>query len=180
MAWLGNIHRFVQFSTLEWDGVHPLPPIFLTRTLLATKGEPEWPISMEMSKLNIWWAQLPLPWDLLGVPAFHLCWNLPSKIQSCPEKQHQRGPLREEALLWRQDFLPGDRVANKFCLRDSGHKEQKGIWAARWWEKGSGGRRGLEWQSAETVLNIWNLQLYFPLLPLPELHFFFFFFLSPD
>lgn len=129
---------------------------------------------MEMSKLNVWRTQPPPPWDLLGDPV-SISAALPPKIQSCPEKQHQCGPLREEALLWRQNFLPGDRVANKFCLRDSGHKEQKGIWAARWWEKGSRGRRGLEWESAETVLNIWNLQLYFPLLPLPVLHFFFFF-----
>lgn len=25
IAGLGNVHRFVQFSTLEWDEVHPLP-----------------------------------------------------------------------------------------------------------------------------------------------------------
>lgn len=98
--------------------------------------------------------------------------GLLSKIQSYLEKKHQHGLLREEALLFRQNFVPGDCVSNKFCLRESGHKEQKGIWAIRWWEKGSKGRRGLEWGSTETVLNIWNLQLYFS--PFPSQSFIFF------
>jgi len=54
----------------------------------------------------------------------------------------QRGRLREEALLCRQNFLSGDRVANKFCLRESGHKEQKGIGqpnGGRREEEGGGG-----------------------------------------
>lgn len=128
-ARLGDIHRFVQFS-LQWDEGHPVPPIFLTRTLLASKGNRIADFNGDV-QIKCLMNTTSLSLGSLWSPSF------PS-VLVCHQKSRAAQKSSTNVALW-------DKISSLvIVLQTSSASETQGTKNKKGFEQPGGGRREAE------------------------------------